>query len=517
METVKQKQRHSVVKSAIYFAFGTFMSRILGLLRDFLLVRYFDITVTDSYFVAFRFPNLFRRIFGEGALSACFIPLYIEYKDKGDTKALAQLTAGVFGLLMLTLLPFSIIVSLSMDWIIPLWVSGQGFSGVPGKMEMTVTMTKIMFPFLILVSLYAYFMALLNANKKFMLSSMASGLVNVSVIVACLWCYWQNNMSIYVLSWSVIVGGVFQFIVLIPSLRGLKIPFDISWASIKSVPVKRTLNAFLPSVLGLGIIQFMALINSYFASTLTEGAVTHIYLADRLLELPLSLIGVSLGTAMLPSLSEGLKQSDRSLFKKEMLSHIQLLLFLCIPCAVGMWMTAGILVPLLFTTNSVAVIDIVKIYAFTVLTASLARVVSQAFYAGKDTRTPSYAAAFGLVVHLALAPFLMSKFAVNGLVASTAISSLMNCGYLFVVFTLRYGTLNYGGLFKFIAKCAAASVSIVGACWLVLEHIQTDSKWPRILALLLCVGFSGLSYFGLCVLFKVKESQWLMRKLRRKI
>jgi putative peptidoglycan lipid II flippase len=523
VEPIKKQQQHSVIKSAIYFAFGTLISRILGLVRDAILVGVFGLRISDAYLVAFRFPNLFRRVFGEGAVSASFIPLYMEYKEKGDRKSLGQLTAGVFSLLMIVLTPLTVVAVLSMDWIIPHWLDGKGFSGIPGKMEMTILMSQIMFPFLILVCIYAYLMALLNAHKMFMLSSLAAGLLNLTIIFASLWCYWSGRLSPEVLAWSVILGGIFQFMILIPSLRGLNIPFDFSWASLSSLPVKRAVMTFLPGALSASLVPAMAFINSLFAARLEEGATSYIYLADRLLELPLSLIAVSLGTAMLPTLSAMHTTDRHGIYKTELLKNIQLLLFLCIPAAVGMWMTSDILVPVLFERGAFSgdkaevVAQIVKIYAFTLITASLARVMSQAFYAAKNTFIPSAIAVGGLLVHLVLAPILMARYQVYGLVASTAVATLLNCIVLFVTFNWSQGSLAYGKLFLFIGRSLLASVMIVAACIATEYTIPTDSFFWKLIYLAVAVVLSALGYFAACALLKVQETEWILRKLKIRV
>ncbi|MBY0316207.1 MAG: murein biosynthesis integral membrane protein MurJ, partial [Bdellovibrionales bacterium] len=309
------KKQDSVVKSAIYFATGTFASRVLGLIRDALFVAVFGKTVSDAWLAAFRFPNLFRRIFGEGALSACFIPVYIDHKEQGDDAKRAQLTAGLLMVLSLILIPFTVVMILGMETIMPWIVSGDGFTAVPGKVDMTITMTKIMFPFLYLMSLFAYFMAILNAHKKFMASALAPCYFNLVNIAASLYCYITGEISGTLLSWAVIVGGFFQFVTLLPTFFKLNIPLDWSWRNIYSPSVRKVLRAFVPSLIGLGIVQFMGLINISFASHLQEGSVTYIYLADRLLELPLSMVAVSLGTVLLPTLSERLSRGDVLGFK----------------------------------------------------------------------------------------------------------------------------------------------------------------------------------------------------------
>ena len=519
----EQKIKNSVAKSAIYFASGTLMSRVMGLVRDALLVAIFGKTVSDAWLAAFRFPNLFRRIFGEGALSACFIPLYVEYKDRKDEKSLGQLTAGVLGLLLAVLVPLTVLFVLGMDSVIRSWVHGKGFTDIPGKVELTVSMTKIMFPFLLLMTLYAYLMAVLNAHKKFLLSSIAPLFFNAIIVAASLYCYYADFISAIFLSWSVIAGGVVQFLALVPSFLKLKTSFDWRLSSLTSVPVKRVLKAFLPSIVGLGIIQFMGLVNISFASQLQEGSVTYIYLADRLLELPLSLVAVSLGTALLPTLSEAISQNDETGFKFELFKNIKLLLLLCIPASVGMWMTSSLLVSVLFergafSADEVAVVAaIVKVYAFTLVGASLTRILGQAFYAEKSTTVPALASAVGFVVHLFMAPILMQRWGVEGLVISTAFSTFLNCFALVIWFYTRHGSLYFAELFWFCAKILVASTAIVGVCWLQSAYFTPTAFLQKVMVLLSVVFLSGVLFFVAARLLRVEEAQWLFKRLKSRL
>ncbi len=516
----EQKIKNSVAKSAIYFASGTLMSRVIGLVRDRLLINIFGPTISDAWLAAFRFPNFFRRIFGEGALSACFIPLYTEYKDRKDENALGQLTAGVLGLLLVVLLPLTVLIICGMDPIIRYTMHGDGFVDVPGKVDLTISMTKIMFPFLLLMVLYAYVMAVLNAHKQFWLSSMAPLFFNLIIVIASLYCYYADFISPILLSWSVIAGGFVQFVVLIPSFLKLKVPFVWMWSSLISVPVKRTLRAFLPSVFGLGIIQFMALVNTSFASELPEGSVTFIYLADRLLELPLSLVAVSLGTAILPTLSEAISQNDETAFKFELFKNIKLLLLLCIPASVGMWMTSELVVAVLYEGDAFAaketliVAAIVKVYAFTLIGASLTRVLGQAFYAEKSTVIPALAATAGFVIHLFVAPFLMRRWGVQGLVISTAFSTFINCFALVIWFYVRHGSLYFAELFWFCVKILLASTAIVGVCWLQSTLFAPTHYLEKAIALFSVVFLSGVLFFVAARILRVEEAQWLFKRLQ---
>lgn len=524
-----KEKKDSVVKSAIYFASGTLVSRILGLVRDALLVAIFNKTILDAWYAAFRLPNVFRRLFGEGAFSAGFIPSYIEYKERNDDYSRAHLTTGVLGLLLLILFPFTVAMTLSMDWIVPVWLGGKGFAAIPGKLELTVTMAKIMFPFLILMSLFAYFMALLNAHKKFLITSLAPCCLNLAIIFACVWSYQTQEISGITLSWAVMVGGTLQFLILLPSIKPLQIPYDWSWKHIFSKPVKKVLSVFLPTLLGLGIIQIMSLINTNFASYLPEGAVTHIYLADRLLEFPLSLISVSMGTALLPTLSEKLSGNNLNAFKNEFLKNMRALLFLCLPAGVGLWMISLPLTRLMFErgefgiNQSIVVAQLTQVYAFTLLGASVARLLSQAFYAGKDTKTPALASLMALICHIALAPKLMAQWGVVGLVISTSLVTFVNAGFLVVRLHFVYGTFEYIRLGKFILKCLLASAFVAMSCYLAelvfsnqQELLFSKLNITLLLHVLLAVGLSMGSYFMISHWLGIEEATTLSRKLLKR-
>lgn len=498
------------------------MSRVTGLLRDSLLPAVFGPTISDAWIAAFRFPNLFRRIFGEGALSACFIPIYVEYKDQKNEQALGQLTAGVLGLLLSVLIPLTVLFMFGMDSIIRAWVHGEGFSDIPGKVEMTVTMTKIMFPFLLLMTLFAYFMAVLNAHKQFLLSALAPLFFNLIIIAASVYCYWSGWISPTFLSWSVIVGGVIQFAVLVPSFLRLKVPFEWRWKSLSSPHVQRVLKAFFPSVLGLGIIQLMGFVNTSFASELPEGAVTSIYLADRLLELPLSLVAVSLSTTLLPTLSEYISQKNELGFKAELFKNIKLLFLLCIPAGVGLWMTSSLLVAVLFehgafqAEQGASVAAIVRVYAFTLIGASLTRILSQAFYAEKSTMIPALSSLVGFLFHILAAPFLMAEWGLEGLVISTSISAFINCFILLGLFYYRHGSLYFVSLLVFLSKMLFASSAIIGVCWLQTSFFAPETFLQKVIALVAVVFGSAVFFFIAAKALHVEEADVLLRKFVRR-
>lgn len=520
------KKPSNVVFSAIYFALGTLSSRFLGLARDILLLSFFDKTALDAWYAAFRLPNSFRRLFGEGALSATFLPVYVETKEHRPGEV-GALLAGVLGLLLLVLSGLTVLALWQMDSLIGYWLSGKGFSEVPGKLELTTGLARIMFPFLLLMSFYAFMMALLNAHKKFFVTSVAPVALNLSLIAVCLIAYFVGRVSPVWLSWAVLIGGLFQCLIVLVPLWRLHLPFEWSFQALVSQPVRKVLRALGPTLAGSGVLQIMALVNTAFASSLYDGAVTQVYYADRLLELPLSLLSVSMGTALLPSLSEHMAHHRLGAFKRDLLKALRALYFVAIPAGVGLWMIGEPLSRLLFQRGAflggdiVIIVGLIQVYAFTLIAASTTRILAQCFYSVKDTTTPAIGAVLALAIHWFLAPKLMGMLQLQGLVLSTLLVTLGNGLFLATQFYRRFGAFDLKSLATMSGKSIVSAFGIVAVCWGVGEMIPVAgpgslSRSSLLLNVLLSLGLSGLAYGVLSVLMKIPEAQQLKRRLLKR-
>ena len=424
-----KKKPALTAKAALIFGSGTLTSRILGLIRDSLFFSIVPLDMRDAWVAAFRLPNFFRRLFGEGGLSVSFIPIYVGLVDSGDDKRAKKLASGVFTLLMSLALLFCGLAYVFMDQIIPIWLGGEGFTNVPGKLEMTITMARIMVFFLIFISLFAYFMALLNSHKKFGLSGYAPICLNISIITG-LYLFKDSGQLMWAAAWAVVIGGILQASFLLPDIIRLKLFPKISLAPI-TPDVKKVLIKFIPTFFGVGVLQILTLVNTYFASQI-RGAVNYLFMGDRLLELPLSLIAVSIGTTLLPTLSGYWNKGDKESFLISVSKHLSLFYFLAIPAAFGLWFLGGDIISVLFKRGEfnaddvVIVKDILKIYSVTLLMAGSLKILNQSLYAIGDTLSPALISGAGLAVHLFLAPSLMTRYGLNGLVLSTALISCLN-------------------------------------------------------------------------------------------
>ncbi|RYZ66172.1 MAG: murein biosynthesis integral membrane protein MurJ, partial [Proteobacteria bacterium] len=403
--------------------------RILGLVRDMMTARYFPNDVRDAFINAFRLPNLFRRLLGEGSLSISFIPIFVEIlsgkgsKDAAEVdKRAKQLVAGVFSILMSVSITLSLLATIFMDDILRLLLSGEAYLAIPGKFELTVKLGRIMFSFLILVSLYAFFMAILNSLKKFAMTALAPCFFNIAMIAAALI---SPNAAAPedILAWAVIAGGVLQMIVLVPGVlkAGFFPRFTAAWGS---PDVLRVVKAILPSMFGMSIMQVTAIVNMHFTSTLPSGSQSYLYFADRILELPLSMFVVSVGSALLPTLAKYWAEDNKEAMSDTINHYIRLILFVAIPAAIGMFCLAQPIVSVLFLgkefkyTDALATAQVIQVYSFTVIIAAGVRILAQGFYAIQNTWFPAVAGAVALCSHLIFAYTLTNAFGLNGLAAA---------------------------------------------------------------------------------------------------
>jgi putative peptidoglycan lipid II flippase len=478
---------------------GTMLSRVFGFIRDALIFALFDRTVTDAFVVGFRIPNLFRRIFGEGSLSVSFIPVFVDYLNTSPDPAKAkQLSDATFSALMTVTTTLSLLLFVYMDVIVKLLVGNEaGYVNIPGKLELTVYLSRIMVLYLILVTTYAYFMAICNALNHFFWPAFAPALYNLFAIAFSL--FPNFGVKGEVLAWGVVAGGLGQF--LITAWVAAKIGFFPKWTfKWRGTGFSWVLKNMGPGVFGLGIYQVMTLVNTRFAAGLAEGSQSYIYAADRVLELPQSLIAISLGTALLPRYSEYLAKKEPHKLIEEARSTLRLLLYLSIPSAIGMYFLAVPLTDVLFRRGSFNTNDtyqtalVVQVYSVLLLASSISKVTVPAFYAMKNTRLPAMVAAVVLVVHIILGRWLVNSYGLVGLSCATAVSGFLNMFILQVIFNSRFGNLGDRQLWLSLAQMIPASTALWALC--VFGHPWLkDLLHSRVLTLGVDVVVGALIYF----------------------
>lgn len=505
-----KEDRKKVFKQAFFMAAGTLTSRILGLLRDMALGALFDRAVTDAWTVAFRIPNLFRRLFGEGALSVSFVPVFIQARtEDSDGVRARNLVNGFYTFLLVFMGILTLFGILYMESILTFLLSD--IYRVDGaKWFLTVRMARIMFAFVFCVTTYAYMMGLLNALGSFGIPAAAPALLNISMLLFTFlpggWFPVEGDG----LAWGVLVGGLLQMILVWWVLRRQnylpKLQLKI-WSS----DIKHVLRNLLPGIAGLGLLQFSTLINLYFASALPEGSLSAIYWADRLLELPLSLISVSLGAALLPSLSELAAKKKWVKFRETSQETFLMTLFLAWPASLGLFYLAEPIVEILFLRGHFTSADvastsaILKVYSVTLVVLSLSRVLMPSYYAIKNTLFPAAVTALCLVLHVLLAPFLMKEQGVVGLVTSGMLAAVLN------VMILIYGLLYFGLAFdwgsslKSVGKFLIAGVGMTAILKISFFTLDKMNQGLHVGALLLVILLAASTYLLLAAFLKCEE------------
>ncbi|MGZ3723202.1 MAG: murein biosynthesis integral membrane protein MurJ [Bdellovibrionales bacterium] len=525
---MKAKQKQSVIRSAISMAIGTFSSRILGFLRDAVMFALFPRTVTDAWSVAFRLPNVFRRLMGEGSLAVSFIPIYQEARTHSEERA-RQLSNAVFTIVFAIAMVISVTCFVYMEQILWMWVGDpRGFAAVPGKVETTIYLARIMIFYLLLVSTYAFHMAVANSHGYFFIPAIGPTLFNFGLILFTVTRWEIGGVAGSTQSWGVIFGGVLQMgVVMWLLIRQGILPRLTLKLGVHGVG--RVFANLGPGLFGIGVFQVMTIVNTKFAARLSEGSQSYIYLADRILEMPQSLIAVSLGAALLPRFSELHSRGETESFLQEANHAVRLLLYLSLPSAIGMYFLSIPITQVLFQHGAFSAADtqgtaqVVEIYSVLLLFSSLSRVTAPAFYAIKNTWLPACVALFVLIVHISIGPWLVEHYQLPGLARATSASAILNIVILQFFFYFWIGPLGYGSIFRSILRLIPALAVLALVCvyaWPITSQylLSIMPQTPaRSIALTLVISVGAAMYFYVTMLCGSSEAKQVFGTLGRKL
>ncbi|MCM2282645.1 MAG: murein biosynthesis integral membrane protein MurJ [Bdellovibrionaceae bacterium] len=512
-ETQQRSERNAVTVSAIIFAAGTLLSRVLGLIRDMMTARYFSVEIRDAFLVAFRLPNLFRRLLGEGSLSVSFIPVFVELLQGKRQEESHRLVNNVFAILMTVSMTVSFLGILFMDDLLRVVLSGNEYTRIAGKLELTVHLARVMFSFLILMSLFAFFMAILNSLRQFALSALAPALLNVALIAAALVSeHWAAPEM--VLAWAVMLGGFLQMAILVPSVvkAGYFPRPSFRW---NTPETKRVIRVVLPSMFGMSIMQVTQMVNLHFASHLPQGTHSAFYLADRVLELPLSIFVVSVGSALLPTLARFWASQDRNAMSDTINHYIRLILFVALPAAVGMFVLATPITEVLFQGRQFTAHDtamtaqILQVYAFGLIVSAGVRILAQGFYAIQNTWFPACAATVAVMAHLLFAANFTEAFGIRGLASATVASATVNLALLVLAYNAWVGSLHPKRLAQGLVKFCIGAAVMIGVLQMYgpLTIWFGASQWGRAVALAITITSGGVAYMLVAHILRVPEYQ----------
>lgn len=521
--------RPSLLRSMLSFSGGTFVSRLLGLVREQAIAYAFGANAaTDAFWVAFRIPNFLRRLFAEGSFSVAFVPVFTEVKETrthADLKALVSRTAGTLGAVLLLVTALGVIGA---PWV------ARGFApgsiDEPAKFTLTTDLLRVTFPFLLFVSLTALAGGVLNSFHKFMLPALTPVILNLCMIAGALWAAPHFDVPIMALGWSIFAAGVLQLLVQLPALRRLDLLALPRWGW-RHPDVRRILKLMVPTLFGSSVAQVNLLLDTLIASFLIAGSQTWLAQTDRLLEFPLGLFGVALGTVILPSLSRHHVTTDHEGFARALDWGLRTALLIALPAMLALMLLAKpILATLLqhgrFTAHDVDMAALsLSALSFGLPAFALVKVVAPAFYARQDTRTPVRAGIVamlanmllnllfvGLLFHLwhkpeDLADGWLSAIAEvpglhMGLALASALASYLNLAQLWLALRRDGIYARQPGWAKHLARLAAACAAMVAVLLFGLWHWSDWGDWgvsTRIVRLGALIAAGGGSF--LVVLF----------------
>lgn len=465
-----------ITEAASIVGLSTLLSRILGFVRDAVIAALFGAGLyADAFFVAFRVPNLLRRLVGEGALTVSFIPVFTEELTKGSRERAKEFVSTSF-----TLFSFILAVSTLLGIVFSPWIVGlisPGFASTPQKLPLTITLTRWMFPFLFFISLVALAMGVLNALKHFTAPALAPVWFNISIILCAILLVPYLDEPVYALAIGVVLGGIAQFLFQLPFLyryRMLPGP-SLTWHP----AIKRVALLMLPSVFGVAVYQIGIFITTRFASGLTEGSVSYLYYADRVMEFPLGIFGIAIATAVLPQISEDVAKEDWQGFKDTLSFAIRLVIFISLPATVGLIALGVPIINILFQRGEFTqeathqTVYALYFYSLGLITFSGTRILASAFYSMKDTFTPVIVAVVALVVNVVFALSLMGPLRHGGLALATTLASQLNFVTLFLILRKRIGRMGGRMILSSTIKVVIASL-LMG---LGVYYISLMGEW----------------------------------------
>ncbi len=490
---------------------ATLLSRIFGYVRDMSIAYLLGAgAFADAFFVAFRIANLLRRLVGEGALTSSFVPIFTELLTQKGPEAAARLASRVFTLFFLILVALTILgVIFSPE--IAAFLS-PGFTADADKFSLTVTLTRLMFPYMLFIGLVAIAMGVLNSLRHFAAPALSPVLFNVSIIICAALLAPALDVPAYALAVGVLLGGVLQLALQLPFLKKANM-FPRPDFSFGDPAIRKIFALMGPAAIGVGVYQLNIIVTLRFASTLPEGSVSYLYYATRLMELPLGVFGVAVSTAILPSLSEYVSKQEWDSFSESLSFAIRVVNYVIVPAMFAIFILGGPIVDVLFLrgefTAEAAAGSTYALYFYAIglVPVAVSRVLVSVFYSLKDTRTPLVSAFISFICNIVLCYLLIGPLKHGGLALATSISSLLNAVVLVAV--LRRKTGRIGGTAILISSIrsivAALIMSVILILMLNFFDWQSISFLPRVI-LLTALIFVGLtSYITTTYLLKSKE------------
>jgi len=429
----------NLIKSTSTFSFFTIISRILGYFRDLLIAIYIGSgPIADAFFVAFRIPNTFRRLFSEGTFNAAFVPSYSSEIVLGKNRS-KEFANKIFNFLLIGLLVITLIIEIFMPSFVN--IIAPGFSDNSDKIEMTIFLTRITFPFLLFVSLSSFFSAILNSHNKFAVASAAPIILNILLILVLLFQSYLNDQLVVYLSYSVTFAGVLQMFFLLFFVRKFYFP-NLNFKFKVDKKVKLFFKKLLPSIFASGVTQINILVGTIIAS-FQASAVSYLYYADRIYQINLAIAGIAIGTVLLPNLSKHIQSKNQSKIDFIQNKSLELSLFLSLPATIALLIASEEITSSLFGYGSFDASSVKNsstalfYFALGMPAFSIIKIFSTFLFARHNTSIPFYISIFSVIINIVISVYFFSKIGFVIIPIATTISSWLNALLLFIYLNSR--------------------------------------------------------------------------------
>jgi putative peptidoglycan lipid II flippase len=482
----------------------TMVSRVLGYARDFFIARIFGASlVTDAFFVAFKIPNLLRRMFAEGAFSQAFVPILSEHKNR-DPEGVKSLIDCVATLLFLALVLSAALGMAAAPLLV--YVTAPGFAADPGKFALTVQLLRITFPYIVFISLVALSAGILNTWSRFAVPAITPALLNVAFIVGAVFFADRFDPPVLVLAWAVFAGGLLQLALQVPFL--LRLGLLPRWRlDLKHPGVRRVLFLMAPAAFGVSVSQISIVINQIFASFLPTGSVSWLYYADRLMELPAGVLGVAAGTILLPSLSKHHADAKHGDYAKLLDWGLRITVLLAVPAAVALAVLALPLVATLFHYGRFTAEDAwmtrsaLVAYSLGLTGMILVKILAPGFYARQNVVTPVKIGVLTLVATQAMNFAFVGPLQHAGLALAIGLGACLNAGLLFIHLRKQQIYAPQPGWLAFTLKVAVSVLAMGAALWFAMGPAAAwlAAGWHWKAAMIAGLVLLGIAVYGGCL------------------
>ncbi|MEX0941078.1 MAG: murein biosynthesis integral membrane protein MurJ [Pseudomonadales bacterium] len=492
------KAQRGLLKSSGVVSAMTMLSRVFGLARDMVIAYFFGSSAgADSFFLAFRIPNFFRRLFGEGAFSQAFVPVLTEYRSKRTAEEVKDLVDKVSGTLGVNLVIITLLGVVGAQVVISIFAAGFVYNGQAEKLDLATDMLRLTFPYLMLISLTAFAGGILNSFGRFAIPAFTPVLLNLSLILCAVYLRPWLETPVMALAWAVLIAGVAQLTFQLPFLARIDL-LPRPKVDFKDEGVRKILTLMLPALFGVSVGQINLLLDTVLASFLETGSLSWLYYSDRLLELPLALFGITIATVILPSLSREHADESPQEFGKTLDWAIRMVFLIGVPASIALVLLSESLITTLFYQGEMTRRDVTMAslslgaYGVGLLGHMLVKVLAPGYFSRQDTATPVRYGIVALVSNMILNLILIWHLKHAGLALATSISAFINAGLLWYGLGRAGVLIKVPGWAKFAGQVIIASVAMCVVLVLLTPEQQRWFEmafWERFGAMLLiCIG-----------------------------